>query len=267
LNAFVEAVRLWVREIVTVLFLAGILEMLMPETDMKRFTRVAMGLFVVLAISRPILALVGGEVYVDRGLASLGLWESPGVRSGGGESPETYIQRGLEMQAESRDRALASARAALERQLAALALRDPEVGDVRVEVDLVDDPSSPEYGSVKAVRLTAWLRPAGEEQVEGTAGDAGPGSPEAGQGVTVEPVQPVEVVVEPVITGSRSGGGEGAAAAGSPGALPGEPARLTEAGGEGEAPGRAGEVARRLRSLLVLVVGVPPGGITVVVWP
>jgi len=275
LSGFVEALRLWVREIVIVLFLAGILEMLVPETEMKRFARVAMGLLVILAVGRPILAVVGGDVYFDRGLASLASWELSGARSGpSATGPDAYLEQGLRMQADSRDRALAAARAGLERQLTALALREPEVAEARVEVDLIDDPSSPDYGSVKSVRVSVRLRSESEE-TPGTGGaggvsdgagglaapGGGPAAPEGsapGGGSTSGPpeadagtgIEPVRISVEPVIVG----GGLGSAPdSGSGPTVPPE--------------GRAAEVARRLRSLLVLVVGVPPGGIAVEVWP
>ncbi|MCL6581699.1 MAG: stage III sporulation protein AF [Firmicutes bacterium] len=243
----VEALRAWVREIVTVLVLAGLVEMLLPAGESRRFARVALGLFVVLAVARPVLALVGGGVSLDRDLAALASW-------GLGYAPAgtTPLERGAELREASRERVLAAARAALETQVAALANRDPEVARAEAEVVLVSDPASPAYGSLEAVVLRVWLAPGpgGEETGESTpqgqggagegAGAGAGGSPGAGGAVT-----PIVVTVRPVIVGRDSQGGMS-------GEVPG-----------GTADERASEVASRLRSQLVLLFGVPPGGITV----
>jgi len=243
----VEALRTWVREVVTLLVLAGLVEMLLPAGGSRRFARVALGLFVVLAVARPVLALVGGDVSLDRDLAALASW-------GLGYAPAgaTPLERGAELREASRERVLAASRAALETQVAVLAGRDPEVARAEAEVVLVSNPASPAYGSLEAVVLRVWLAPgpAGEEtrpttpQVEGEAGagvGAEAGSPSGASGA----VTPIVVTVRPVIVGRDSQGGRS-------GEVP-----------SGTADERASEVASRLRSQLVLLFGVPPGGITV----
>ena len=165
-----EGIRLWIREIVIVLLLAGTLEMLIPETGMKRFARVAVGFFVVLAVAKPILGLLGGGVLFDKSLAGIGSWElglrvSDSGRATGAADP---LGQGAALRQASRDRALVATRAGLESQVAALALRETGVARAAAEVDLVSDPSSTSYGSLQAVRLRVWLTAA-----DGTGGPRG----------------------------------------------------------------------------------------------
>lgn len=263
-GGFVDALRLWVREIVIVLFLAGALEMLLPEAEMKRFARVAVGFFVVLAVGKPILAVLGGGFAVDRTLAGLASWDlgtRPGYSQGGGAAYPgggSPLDKGAEFRRASRDRALAADRAALESQIAYLATREEGVADARAEVDLVSDPSSPGYGSLLAVRLTVWMAPRGQG-VE-RAPEAEPGT---GAGLSVAPVR---IGVAPVVIGG-SGAPEGPAQPPRPAGSEG-PAAVDSGTGEGYGAGTpAGDLARRLRSVLILLLGVPPGGITIEVWP
>lgn len=279
----VEGLRLWAREIIIVVFLAGALEMILPETDVKRFARVALGFFIVLAVGRPILGLFGGGLLFDQNLTDLGSWglgtrSTGGVQGGGDEA----LERGLALRQASRDRVLAATRAALESQFAALAARDPDVAEAEAEVVLVTDPSSPNYGNLEAVKLKVWMAPekAGENRGDGSQGatgtvggdsgrDTGGGTGGAGSSDAGGPVvAPVIINVQPIIVtdrGERSGGGgtgrPGAGAAVQPIAIESD---TSDGAGAGT---RAGELARRLRSEIVLLFGVPPGGITVEVWP
>lgn len=264
MSGFVEALRLWVREVVLVLFLAGLLEMLLPEGDLKRFGRVAVGFFVVLAVARPVLALLGGGFAVDHTLASMSVWEFGGGAAVGGL--EEALERGARIREVSRDRALAAARASLERQIEAVAMREEGVAEAQAVVDLDTDPSSASYGAIQAVRLSVWLQPA-EGAEAGSAASAGEdgtregAAQDADHGDTsarfVEPVGPVTVKVQPVVI-DGSGPAE---RSGVPSPAAGEGRSRSGRTAEAE------ELARRLRSVIVLLVGVPPGGITVEVWP
>ena len=247
--------------------------MLIPETGMKRFARVAVGFFVVLAVAKPILGLLGGGVLFDKSLAGIGSWElglrvSDSGRAAGAADP---LGQGAALRQASRDRALVATRAGLESQVAALALRETGVARAVAEVDLVSDPSSTSYGSLQAVRLRVWLTAAdgtggpsgsteGSSGASGTTGGGGGATGGAGgaTGPPVTPVSPVTVTVSPVlITGPSSGAsGEGTDAVVDDGGTPGS-----------TATGAADERATRLRSQLVLLFGVPPGGITVEVYP
>ncbi len=53
-----EAWRQWLRIITTLIILMGFFEMLIPENDLKKLTKLVMGLVIMLAILQPILAVV-----------------------------------------------------------------------------------------------------------------------------------------------------------------------------------------------------------------
>ncbi len=55
----------WVRGLVMLVLLAGVLEMLVPQNAMKRYVRMVMGLLVVLGVLQPVLQLLGQQVVVD----------------------------------------------------------------------------------------------------------------------------------------------------------------------------------------------------------
>ncbi len=258
LSDLAEGVRLWAREIILVLFLAGALEMLLPETEVKRFARVAVGFFVVLAVGRPLLSALGGGLIFDPGLAGLGSWElgaaPAGVLRSGGAGSDA-VERGKEIWQASRDRALAAARAGLEAQVAALAKREEAVAEAEAEVDLDSDPSSPSYGVLRSVRLRVRL---GRGRADFTVGAPGAVSP-----VVVE-VRPVVVGPQgPYADGVDARPGPESGAAGSGGPLAVDTGGAEEAGQERAAVA----LAKCLRNELVLLLGVPADGITVEVWP
>ncbi len=282
-SGLAEGVRLWVREILIVLFLAGVLEMLLPETDTKRFARVAIGFFVVLAVGRPLLGLIGSGAPLDRGLAGLGTWDLGTAPAGSTSSAADPLRLGSEFRDASRERALAAARAALETQVVALAERDPEVAEAEAGVALLSDPSSSSYGALETVTLKVWMVRSGADEGRGGAGGAagsgdggagGAGGSGDGEAGTVGSIEPVTIRVDPIITGwvaerpPTADGNPGSPGGSGADGSPGSPLAVdsgTKDGTSGSGP--AAELARRLRSQLVLLFGVPPGGLSVEVWP
>jgi len=272
LGGLAEGVRLWVREILIVLFLAGVLEMLLPETDTKRFARVAIGFFVVLAVGRPLLNFIGSGASLDRGLAGLGTWELELAPAGSTSSATDPLRLGSEFRDASRERALAAARAALETQVVALAERDPEVAEAEAGVALLSDPSSSSYGALETVTLKVWMVRSADGEGRGGA-DGAAGSDDGGASAAGS-IEPVTIRIDPIITGwvaerppttDGNPGGPGDSGADD---SPGSPLAVesgTKDGTSGSGP--AAELARRLRSQLVLLFGVPPGGLSVEVWP
>jgi len=272
LGGLAEGVRLWVREILIVLFLAGVLEMLLPETDTKRFARVAIGFFVVLAVGRPLLNFIGSGASLDRGLAGLGTWELEIAPAGSTSSATDPLRLGSEFRDASRERALAAARAALETQVVALAERDPEVAEAEAGVALLSDPSSSSYGALETVTLKVWMVRSADGEGRGGA-DGAAGSDDGGAGAAGS-IEPVTIRIDPIITGwvaerpPTTDGNPGGPGDSGTDDSPGSPLAVesgTKDGTSGSGP--AAELARRLRSQLVLLFGVPPGGLSVEVWP
>ncbi|MCE5287356.1 MAG: stage III sporulation protein AF [Pelosinus sp.] len=65
------AVTIWVKNIILVILFASFTELLLPNTSMKRFIRVIMGIFIMLAILNPILYFFQTE-QSDEHIAVLG---------------------------------------------------------------------------------------------------------------------------------------------------------------------------------------------------
>jgi hypothetical protein len=57
----------WARDIVVVVGLAAVVEMIMPRGNFRRFGQLVMGLFVLLAIAKPLLAVTGVAVHAPGG--------------------------------------------------------------------------------------------------------------------------------------------------------------------------------------------------------
>jgi len=123
--------------------LAGALEMLIPSNGMKKYVRMTMGLVIVLAVVRPITALMGRpidpkalSVYSDltdaRGLPTL----------------EQIMADAALFRSRNQKLATEDVRLALSRQATDAALQVKGVGQVWVEVTLFD----PDQG-IKAVNL------------------------------------------------------------------------------------------------------------------
>lgn len=254
MTGFVQALGVWVREIVAVLFLAAVLEMVLPENDLKRFARVAVGFFVVLAVGRPILAVFGGTFYIDPTLSQLGLgsWRQPAAVGVSDHDRGSALERGQELGESAEARAVEATRLALADKIVELARREPGVREARAVVVLDMDPTSPAYGSLRSIHLTVWVEPGAAEDPEGRT-DADPTQALAGDGVTMVTIEPIQVTVEPVITSGGTRADESAVGDTGSGRQEGSglPGALAE------------KVASRLRSVLVLLVGVPPEGLTI----
>ncbi len=56
----IESLSQWVKNLITLVFVVAFLEMLTPDNDLKKFTRVVVGFFVLVAVISPLLDLVRG---------------------------------------------------------------------------------------------------------------------------------------------------------------------------------------------------------------
>ncbi len=281
-GGFAQVLTAWVGQIVIVLVLAGAAELILPDTEMKRFGRMAMGFFVVLAVAQPLLAVVGADLDPAKALSLAGWDLGYGSGSLTGMARKA-LDKGTSLGEASRDRVLAAARTALETQVVSLAKREAGVAEAKAEVILESDPSSAAYGSLVSVRLVVWLGPteaagsaapgAGTGSAEPGAVGAGTGEVGGGAGAASEPVSPVTIEVNPiVVVAGKAGTGPGAAAPGGGSRGRGGADEGTAVIDSGQNLGAlaytpAGQLARRLRSELVLLLGVPNGGLAVEVWP
>lgn len=148
-----EGLAAWVRQIILIALLAGVVEMIMPESVSKRYAHLAMGLLVMLSILVPFLGLLKQDVD----------WEGALGLSGDGMAPamaQTGIGGATRRFREGQQQLI------LEVYRERLNSRVEEVSEgvegvrrahARVEVD--DAVSSPRYGSVAGAEVEVEIDP------------------------------------------------------------------------------------------------------------
>ncbi|MBD3918691.1 stage III sporulation protein AF [Paenibacillus sp. PR3] len=70
----------WLRNIITVILLAAIVDLLLPNKAMQRYARLVVGLIVLLTILSPLIRLFAGD-FNDRVEDSMNAWERAGASS------------------------------------------------------------------------------------------------------------------------------------------------------------------------------------------
>lgn len=169
----------WVRQVILILLLAGIVEMVLPSGGARRYVQLVLGLLVLLAIIRPVLAVLEAEP-----ADLLPAWERALRESGAAAAPA--LPRDDLERARERTQALALE---VHRQRLAAVIYDEVVATlgfepVAIDVDVVTDSRGSRQGTIEriGVRLPGRLPP---EVLERSPG-------------AVRPVEPVRI-------GPRSG--------------------------------------------------------------
>ena len=196
----------WLRDVISVVLLAAIVDMLLPNKSMQRYARLVTGLIVLLVMLSPLLKLMQGDPQgrLDKSITD---WDREVKRTAVKmPSLEEILRKAQETAGSSQEQAVALARTQLESEVAAAV--EKETG---LSVDSVD--ASVEWdgrggGSVKAVTITLAAKGAAR------GGKASASTPE------LQEVAPVDVRID----------------ADSP--LPGQPPRSQGelAGGDGADP-------------------------------
>lgn len=248
----------WIRQVVLVLILTGVVELALPAGAVRRYVQVVLGLLVLLAIIRPVLAWLNSEPADlvpawQRALeaAAAGAWAGGGSQGGVNDA----------LLEAARDRTRSLALEVHRQRLVALVREEVRAAagmePLAIDLDLVADPSSPRWGAVTGVTIHLPGRvvvPAGGSgavpggvTAGGNGADPGTGpaaeappaggfSPEAAPGPSIQPVEPVRI--GPI-------GPAGGAAAGAGGARGSGGARTFggsgATGGSGTAPAAGAE--------------------------
>ncbi|GAB6876020.1 stage III sporulation protein AF [Thermaerobacter litoralis] len=263
----------WIRQVVMVLILTGLVELALPTGAMRRYVQVVLGLLVLLAVIRPVLAWLGSEPadLVPAWQRALAAVEGEGGLAGGtGAGP---VDRADLEAARDRTRSLALD---LHRQRLIALVREEVRATVGVEplaidLDLVTDPASPRWGAVLGLTLHLPAAPgAGTGPALPPAGDAG--------GSGIQPVEPVRIgpITSDVGTagsGEAGAGGlpppgpeKGTGAAGPAGSTGGGPAAGTPAAGARGAwdPAQRQALSRQLQQVLASRLDLNPAAIQVI---
>jgi len=166
--------REWVKQLILIVSLAAFLDLILPSGNIRRFARVVVGLFVLMALVNPLLLLLRQDVS----------WSPAGLeeRVFAGEGLRGVAGQGEALAEKAKEQALALYRRQLEEQAEALVLSLEEVTRARAQVFLGE-------GAGDVIGLVLWVK----------------GEGEPGNGVSL--VEPVQIrVSKGGEAGSREGG-------------------------------------------------------------
>jgi len=187
-TGFIDTLAELTRTLVTIVFLAAVLELLLPSAAARRLARVVVGLLLILTVLGPIGKMIHAQVWVP----ALS-WREQGVQAVSGVS----LWPGAAAPAQ-RDRrhALSLFRQSLEERAVRLAASVPGVEAAQATAIIDVDEESTSFGTL--LRLEVVIRPRQEGE---TGGGIAPGAAGAGQAIALEPVQiqvgPVEMEPSP----------------------------------------------------------------------
>lgn len=116
-----------VRNIAIVILLASFMELLLPNSSMRRFVQLVMGLFVLMAILSPVSNLLEQPLSFD-----IPAWSQSEAKPGEQELAQV-LQQGQNLREKGQQAALEEYRKVLERQAGALALTVKGVEQVSLE--------------------------------------------------------------------------------------------------------------------------------------
>lgn len=173
-----DSLRELVRSLAVIIILTSFIEMILPDAQMKRYTRLILGLFVILLILNPVL------VFLDdgSGFAAQG-WASPDDSS----RLEEILDDAQQISGQSQEAAIKQYAGRLEQQISALVKLAPEVEDARVVVKLEDNAAQLASGSISQVTVTANIKK--ESKEEDTDSAAGIADINIGSGTEKTPAQ------------------------------------------------------------------------------
>lgn len=182
-----ETLREMVKGIVVIIFMTAFMEIVLPRTEMKRYINLIIGLFVLIAVLNPFLAIINQDF--DFSILD-------NVSDIQGQETASLIKKGQEMALESREKVVSQYRVKMEKQVMALTELYQDSAIERVEVEIAADPADKNYGQVRKIVL--WGNgPNGQEKSD-------PGSKEKDAEIKPEP----EIEVAQVeITGNESAEG------------------------------------------------------------
>lgn len=141
-----ETLRLLVQNLIIIVILAVLLEMLLPNGEMRRYTKMVMGLMVIVAVVQAVSGITGGSLF--------GEIEEYTWRSAPDQGKRfDILEQGQKINDDNRKKALEQYKKGVERQISALVGVDGKVRLVEADLNIEDDPSKKEFGRIKEVKL------------------------------------------------------------------------------------------------------------------
>lgn len=182
-----EILRNIVQNILIIILLTVLLEMLLPEGDMRRYVRLVMGLFVIMAVLQPVLSFFHSGLnletvsFINSNQTDVDL--------------KAAMRRGEKIRAEQQNQAIKGMQQKINSQVLALAKLNKSVTVTGVEVEIVSDPQSASFGQIKKITVTTGSDKKAKEKEQLPAENN-----QLSRGVT-----PVEITVPDVSVGQSRG--------------------------------------------------------------
>ena len=142
-----EAIRLLVQNLIVIIILAVFLEMFLPQSDLRRYIRLVMGLLIIVAVLQAVSSLAKSnwqQSLPEQAIDAENLeFPSLGEITAAGEN----LNKDQSEQAQERYRK------SLARQVSALVGIRSDIEVVSAQVQIYDEPDSPKLGQIKKIIL------------------------------------------------------------------------------------------------------------------
>lgn len=138
-----EAIRGLIQNLVFLIVLVIFLEMFLPAGEMKRYTKMIMGLLIVLAVLQTVSSLTRKGLEIN--LPELTSKASPSDLTG-------ILENGKKLSDYNQQQALKEYQQGLSRQVIALA-KNKEINVLKAEVQIKSEPEQAGYGQLEEIKL------------------------------------------------------------------------------------------------------------------
>ncbi|MBU7007631.1 stage III sporulation protein AF [Phosphitispora fastidiosa] len=163
-----ETLRLMVKSILIIILMTAFLEIVLPRSDIKRYINLIIGLFIIIAVLNPILAIF------NTGFDFEVLSAAPEGITG---DTEALINQGRDIARARDNRVAGDYKEKLEKQVRSLSGLYQNNNVTDVQVDMVADTAAPDFGKINKIVLwiddSATVNSAGEDAVTGRSKDSG----------------------------------------------------------------------------------------------
>jgi len=194
----------WLKQVIAVVLLAGLIDLLLPNKAMQRYVRLVAGLIILLTIMSPIIHLLQGD-FDTKLKESFEQWQQVEP----GKEYKMPTLQDIEEQAERLKNKQQEAAASLTEKQLAVEMRSEleraaglHVASVRVQLEGYRKGENPSIHAVEVV-LAAPMA-SDEKGTDDAAKEKSESEGNISPEVTVEPVMPVIVHVEPIRSSKQS---------------------------------------------------------------
>ncbi|MHB9095277.1 MAG: stage III sporulation protein AF [Eubacteriales bacterium] len=139
-----ETLRVMVKSVIVIIIMAAFLEIILPRSSIKRYINLIIGLFVIIAVLNPFLAVVHKGFSFD-------ILENTDSRSE--QDTGALIQKGRDIAAGQKAGVARQYKEKLAKQILSLANVSNDGFISGVDIDMVDDAANPNFGRINRIVL------------------------------------------------------------------------------------------------------------------